>query len=347
MHAPTPAPLDRSLVERWWRDEESRNHALDALRLGAAERDLRGISFANEDLSGLDLTGYDLTGADLRAANLSGAILLGAKLVGAVLRGANLDRAELVGADLRGADLGGCSAVRTSFGHANVSKANLFRANAPGATFTEARLCDADLRAAHFEEAAFRDADLRGADLSSAILDGADMECARVAGATFDRVTVVGTRLNRMVGYEKASWLEIEINRANLSGAHLLRRFVLDQNYLQEFKSRGRWAAAIHWVWWITSDCGLSIVRWATWTLIITTAYALAYTVVDIDYGRHVTDLSPLYFSIVTITTLGYGDVLPASLGAQVVVMSQVIIGYLMLGGLLSLFAGMMGRRAE
>jgi len=37
----------------------------------------------------------------------------------------------------------------------------------------------------------------------------------------------------------------------------------------------------------------------------------------------------------------------PASLVAQVVVMSQVVIGYLMLGGLLSLFATMMGRRAE
>lgn len=346
MYAATPPPLDRSLVERWWRDEPTRGRALDALRIGAADRDLRGISLAGEDLSDIDLTGYDLSGADLKGANLSRARLLGAKLVGTTLRGATLDEAELAGADLRGADLSECSAVRTGFGHADLSKASLFRASAPGATFTDARLCDADLRTGRFDGAAFRGADLRRFDAGRAALDGADLEGARVEGATLDGATVVGSRLNHVRGYESASWLEIEINRANLSGAHLLRRFVLDQNYLHEFRSRGRAAAALHWVWWITSDCGRSVVRWATWTLIITVAYALAYTVVEIDYGRHVTDLSPLYFSIVTITTLGYGDVLPASLGAQLVVMSQVIVGYLMLGGLLSLFAGMMGRRA-
>ena len=57
--------------------------------------------------------------------------------------------------------------------------------------------------------------------------------------------------------------------------------------------------------------------------------------------------LSSFYFSVVTLTTLGYGDVLPASLGAQVVVLFEVIMGYIMLGGLLSIFATKMGRRAE
>ena len=52
------------------------------------------------------------------------------------------------------------------------------------------------------------------------------------------------------------------------------------------------------------------------------------------------------YYSVVTLTTLGYGDVLPASQTAQVLVIAQVIIGYVMLGGLLSIFATRMGRRA-
>ena len=54
-----------------------------------------------------------------------------------------------------------------------------------------------------------------------------------------------------------------------------------------------------------------------------------------------------MYFSVVTLTTLGFGDVLPASVSAQVVVIAEVIIGYMMLGGLLSIFATKMGRRAE
>jgi len=69
--------------------------------------------------------------------------------------------------------------------------------------------------------------------------------------------------------------------------------------------------------------------------------------VVDIDYGDFETPLSPLYFSVVTLTTLGYGDALPASTAAQVLVMAEVIIGYCMLSGLLSIFATRMGRRAD
>jgi hypothetical protein len=75
--------------------------------------------------------------------------------------------------------------------------------------------------------------------------------------------------------------------------------------------------------------------------------FSIIYSFVDIDYGDYETPLSPLYFSIVTLTTLGYGDALPASMTAQIVVLFEVIIGYVMLGGVLSIFANRMGRRAD
>ena len=65
------------------------------------------------------------------------------------------------------------------------------------------------------------------------------------------------------------------------------------------------------------------------------------------DDGAAETALSPYYFSVVTLTTLGYGDVLPNSLAAQILVIIQVIIGYVMLGGVLSIFANKMSRRAD
>ena len=75
--------------------------------------------------------------------------------------------------------------------------------------------------------------------------------------------------------------------------------------------------------------------------------FAWLYTLVAVDYGDHQTPLSAIYYSVVTVTTLGYGDVLPASGPAQVVAMAQVIIGYVMLGGLLSIISNKMVRRAE
>ena len=53
-----------------------------------------------------------------------------------------------------------------------------------------------------------------------------------------------------------------------------------------------------------------------------------------------------LYFPIVTLTTLGFGDYTPASIPAQIVVMSDVVLGYVMLGGLISIFANKLARRS-
>ena len=70
----------------------------------------------------------------------------------------------------------------------------------------------------------------------------------------------------------------------------------------------------------------------------------LVYTEVDIDYGDSATPLAPFYFSVVTFSTLGYGDIVPRTSIAQAVVISEVIVGYVMLGGLLTLLAGKMSR---
>ena len=139
----------------------------------------------------------------------------------------------------------------------------------------------------------------------------------------------------------------IDILDADFAGAYMVRRTIMDQNYLYEFRHKSRLNAAVYRLWSITSDCGRSFGRWAFWTAIIAVLFAVAYGFVDIDYGDYETKLSPLYYSVVTMTTLGYGDALPASVGGQVVAMIQVVIGYVMLGGVLSIFATKMGRRAE
>lgn len=54
---------------------------------------------------------------------------------------------------------------------------------------------------------------------------------------------------------------------------------------------------------------------------------------------KHHTPFAPYYYSIVTFTTLGFGDVVPVNLAGQILVAIEVILGYLMLGGLISIFA--------
>jgi hypothetical protein len=55
---------------------------------------------------------------------------------------------------------------------------------------------------------------------------------------------------------------------------------------------------------------------------------------------------SAFYFSIVTFTTLGFGDVVAVNLFARFLVTFEVILGYVMLGGLISIFANKLARRS-
>ena len=52
------------------------------------------------------------------------------------------------------------------------------------------------------------------------------------------------------------------------------------------------------------------------------------------------------YFSIVTFTTLGFGDVVADNTSARIFVTLEVIFGYIMLGGLISIFANKLASRS-
>lgn len=287
----------------------------------------QGATCAEPGLLDGNLVGKDLSGANLFQVDLEAADLLGANLAGANLVRANLTRAGLGGSNLAGAEAPGANLSETSLNGAQMHGVNLQSARLNGA-----RLCGANLH---------------GADLSRADLRGANLKDADVRDASFDGALLEGALLQGIKGFERASWLDIDFHKVDFSGAHMLRSFVLDQNYLHEFRNKSRWHGFLYLLWLVTSDCGRSPLRWATLTISLVVGFAFLLNSVPVDYGSYPTPLSPLYMSVVTITTLGYGDAVPMSTAAQVVVMAEVVTGYLLLGGLLSLFSNQMARRAE
>lgn len=316
---------------------------VERIRAGdTAKLELRGANLQNADLSRLNLSGADLTEAELGGAKLSGTVLANATLFRAGLEGC-----ELLGADLRGANLDSCRADRAGFGGADLRGSTLCDASLHGATLSGAKLEDAELRCADLRDARLRDAQLGDADFHRADLRNADLEGSRTEGADFGDCDLRGARLARLDRYERAGWIGADIRDVDFRGALEVRRFILDENYIHEFRTRSRGSAAIYWIWWATSDCGRSFARWALWVGLIVALFGGVYQLVDVDYGDHPTFLSPVYFSLVTLTTLGYGDALPASVAAQAVAMLEVTVGYVALGGLLSIFANKMSRRAE
>lgn len=309
--------------------------------------DLSGLVLIRADLSGLDLSECDLRGLDLSECDLREAKLSGAHLEGAHLHGADLTHAELLDAFLKGADLSDCTAHRAALGHAVLDGANLFGADLSGASMAVASLRGADLRGSILKESRIRDADLTDALFDRADMQEVDLGRSLVAGASFVNADLRRARLRALRRYDEANWVGADIRDIDFTGGHLLHRFIRDQNYLFEFRTQSRWHGLLYWLWWATSDCGRSASRWFALNALVALVFAGLYLLVEVDFGPHRTAFSPIYFSFVTLTTLGYGDVVPVSGVAQALATVEVVMGYMGLGGMLSILATKMARRSD
>lgn len=299
--------------------------------------DLKHVDLSLADLSGSDLSGADLTGANLFKTNLKGAIL-----VGTIFKGAELTGADFSSANLEDADLSGCG-----LGVACFNNAKLFNANLSSSTLSGANLEGADLRCCKLQHSRLRESTLVNADLTGANMRSVDLSLSKVSGAVFQNTDLRDARLRMIKDFKNAQWIGADIRDINFAGAYQMRRFIVDQNYLKEFRESSRLSSFIYMIWWVTSDCGRSVTRWFLWILLLIFLFAFIYSYVEIDFGDYPTWFSGIYYSVVTITTLGYGDVCPASLTGQIFAIAEVLAGYIMLGGLISIFSNKVARRAE
>ncbi|MCH2378106.1 MAG: pentapeptide repeat-containing protein [Pedosphaera sp.] len=317
-------------------------------------QDFRGVKFTGADLSGLDLSGGDFSGCEMSRCDLSGARCPSANFDGATLYQAKLDGAEFLGSTFREANLTECSALKAGFGMADLSGANFFNAKLEDSTFVDSEFRGADLRAAKMARCRLLEADLEQADFSQADLTDVDLCETDINGANFRRTTLRGSHLRDVRNYTKADWIGADIRDIDFTGAYLLRQHIIDENYLHEFKNQSRATRYVYYFWKLTSDCGRSLTRWGLFLSATAVFFALIYWAMDQwppagmeshlkgiggEGGIHDGFIAYLYYSVVTFTTLGYGDVSPVSVAGQIVLIIHIAIGYLGLGALLSILA--------
>ncbi|MCG8687336.1 MAG: pentapeptide repeat-containing protein [Desulfobacterales bacterium] len=352
---------ERAALEARWREQNPdgsgtlRRAMVETLkskcRHGSTDRppklDLRGINLNNQDLSGLNLSGYDFSFALMNRVDLTGTNLSYAVFKQASLEKAILNDCEFIGADLYGASLNECHAKNCGFGGADLTHASLINADLSEAVLSRSIMKSADVRAADLTGARLSEADLSHAVFTRACLCDADLKHSNVSHTRFGLADLQRCRLLGIKNFKKADWIGADVRDMDLRGAYLVRRHISDENYLYEFQTQSKFHKFIYWIWWFTSDCGRSLKRWFIWLLVATLGYAAIYTQVAIDFGVNETWFSPIYFSFVTLTTLGYGDALPTTLAGQIIVSLQAITGYMGLGGLLSILGNKMARRAE
>ena len=306
-------------------------------------QDLSGESFVEADLSGLDLTGCNFSGCDMTGCNLTKARCPSANFDGATLHKAMLDGAEFLGSTFVGTNLSECSAKGTGFGMTDQTDASFFNARLEEAKFVDAQLRRTNFANAKAANVRMLEASLESADFSNADLSGAELSETDLAGARFRYAKLLGAQLREVNNYTKADWIGADIRDIDFTGAYLVRNFIIDENYLYEFRNQSSVTRAVYFVWKTTSDCGRSMVRWGGFLALNVLLFAIIYWAMGPTHLDNMPDkhgfIHYLYFSVVTFTTLGYGDITPITAAGRAVLIIHIAIGYLGLGALLSILA--------
>ncbi len=327
----------------------------------------------NANLKGADLAGAQLQRAEIQNADLRHASFIGAKLTHACLnysdlRGAHLDDARIdhafiYDADIRRVILEGPERGTDSYENGSLRGATFKHTNLGGA-----KLCGADLRRCRFDNSTLSETDLRLADLFSAKLCGANLNradlrkanlgmshlvgaslvCARVSGANLRDADFSEAKVGGII-YRRRSIRFQGINVSSCTGNPLFKRDAQDEDWIESFRSRSLWHRFLHALWWLFSDCGRSLIRVGFFggSLSAFFGWIFASNPELLDVGDSAnTWWTPYYYSIVTFTTLGFGDVTPKSLEGEFWVCAEVILGYLTLGLIVSILANKVARRS-
>lgn len=306
-------------------EELAKIHAQHRLWLQSRQKPLPQGRRAN--FSHLDLAHLDLRHLDLRRA-----IFIGANLSHIQASHCRFDHVDFSGANLYGAQLD-----HGSFSFANLTESDLSTADLSHANLSHSQLVKADLSQSCLVASNLFGANLTLADLHQSTVDGADMR-----DVNLEQCTVAGVQYDRLGKY-------LGIRANNCLGNPAFKRFVLDQEYLEDFQARH---PLMYTAWWISTDCGRSFSRIASWALAIMLCFAGIYlhlgsaAFVLAKEGLAWGYITMFYYSVVTFTTLGFGDITPKTHLAAAWVMAEVVISYIVLGLLISIMANKVGRRS-
>jgi hypothetical protein len=127
----------------------------------------------------------------------------------------------------------------------------------------------------------------------------------------------------------------------------IISQKIRDDIFLLSFKKkRPIW----YFIWWLLADCGRGFFKWARWCLFMAFFFGFLYSICGADAFKPkpegYTWFTFYYYSFVTFTTLGFGDITPIKWYTEILVTLEVIVGYGMLGGLISILANKLARRS-
>ena len=279
--------------------------------------------------------------------------------------GERLDGALLGGLDLGNVDwLAERVLIGADFSYTNVTGVDFSDADLRESTFSGATCCETDFEGANLERARFDDADLRDADLTMAAFDEVDFSDSRINGVTeFGEQVTYEARMREDADRDaREDALETtirtyrkleELSQSNSLYAQASTYYRRAKDVRRQFNWRegnypdalaaeaSRWVAGYGSNPWrvIFTSLGVILVTAVLYPLFgglkETTGAEAFYTIAnpaDASPGRVATvALQSLFFSVVTFTTLGYGNIEPTTIVGRYIAGIEALVGGLLM----------------
>jgi hypothetical protein len=191
-------------------------------------------------------------------------------------------------------------------------------------------LTNADLSSLNLSNIDFFASDLSGTSFKSIDLTGSYLSECNISGSIFDWAKLDDALLDNVKFNQATSFLGVKLHTINFTLATLLYDLAISQQRIQQLEQHYPIFACFLR---LSCDYGRSFSRYLAWVSVFIFAYAGIYWILN-DTQMPRTFLDYLYFSVVTFTTVGYGDIVPISSLSKLIVISEILLGYLM-GGLL------------
>lgn len=203
-----------------------------------------------------------------------------------------------------------------------------------GIDLSNENLSSRDLKNIDFYSSNFEDTNFKASDLSDSWLSETNIK-----GANFNWAKMDSVLLDNVDFDSRTTFVGVNLNAINFTLAALLQDLAVGQQRIAHLKKRHPYFSNFLR---ITCDYGRSFKRFFLWCVGIIFFFAVIYWILpnmihNIDGENSLAN--SLYFSVVTFTTLGYGDIYPISVWGRIVVIGEVITGYIMSGLLIAILA--------
>jgi uncharacterized protein YjbI with pentapeptide repeats len=278
-------------------------------------------------MGGAILVGSRINNCNFEQANMQNCNMTKMKMDDCKLNQANVNEGIIISGNICNSVLDYASFKSSRFTDAVIKDTTMIDVNMDGSALDRAQIKDINLEGTDMRNCGLTDTDLRGSSLFRIVITGSDVEYARI---------------DNIVSYE----IEGDFKRAqdvyrNLkntfrnNGAHnrasyfSIRESKMSRKMMAQEKNYGIWA--LLYFYEIISGYGESPLRVFVTTisaiLIFSAIFASMPEGLENVEGKDISTTDYLYYSVVTFTTLGYGDIVPVDPLTKMLAVTEALFG--------------------